>query len=255
MSGPSHTEWQAHWTRLDHTADLEPARRWRHRLIEDLAWRLGPTSVLDLGCGRGEVLERLSRFPTVRYLVGVDGAESPRLAGLENVRRVRADLEGPRPTWPTEVATEKGFDLVVASEVLEHLDDDVATLRRVVHVLAPKGRIVLTLPGGPRGHLDRHFGHRRHYDARAITRLLDAADLVPVDIRAHGFPFFNIYRLGIVIGGAYLTHRVLDTTRSRPRLWTRSLFVAFDRLLRFELPRRRWGWQFVVVATPRRAAG
>ncbi len=52
-----------------------------------------------------------------------------------------------------------GFDQVLAVDVLEHIDDDVLALREIAQVLAPGGRLVVSVPT-PR--YPRVFGRRFH---------------------------------------------------------------------------------------------
>ncbi len=96
----------------------------------------------DLGCGTGEVLERM--LPIAREAIGVDG--SPRM--LELARRRFAseasrvslrigDLEH-LPLRDGEV------DFVAINMVLHHLSSPGAALEEARRVLRPKGRLVIT---------------------------------------------------------------------------------------------------------------
>jgi len=95
---------------------------------------------LDVGCGRGALLERLA--PRFARVDGIDVDEamiasaSARLAGLPNVEVDRRGLD--------ELAAEGGgrFDLITMVAVLHHLDLE-ATLSRVPALLAPGGRLLV----------------------------------------------------------------------------------------------------------------
>lgn len=129
-------------------------------LVDALAPRPGERA-LDVGCGRGAVLERLARRvgPTGRA-VGIDLAPAM-------VRRTAADLadlawvevrldDAQAPSWPPA-----SFDLVASSLVLFFLDDPVAALRRWSDLLVPDGRLGVTTFGeeDPRWReLDEVFG-------------------------------------------------------------------------------------------------
>jgi SAM-dependent methyltransferase len=69
------------------------------------------------------------------------------------------------------------FDRVVASDVLEHVDDDAAAMREVLRVLRPGGRAVVTVPAHPflYGRHDRLVGHRRRYTKARLRRLARGA--------------------------------------------------------------------------------
>jgi 2-polyprenyl-3-methyl-5-hydroxy-6-metoxy-1,4-benzoquinol methylase len=63
------------------------------------------------------------------------------------------------------------FDVVVAVEVLEHVDEDAAFVRNVARVLRDGGTFVLTTPNGD--FLPTHYGdHKRHYRRAQLAALL-----------------------------------------------------------------------------------
>src|SRR6266576_736519 len=94
--------------------------------------------ILDLGCGRGGVVELLWR--EVELAAGLD-PDSPSLSehraqGMPVVRGV-----GERMPFVDE-----SFDLIVCLWVLEHLKDPVEAFREVRRVLRPRGHFVFVTP-------------------------------------------------------------------------------------------------------------
>lgn len=94
--------------------------------------------VLDLGCGRGGVVELFWR--DVRLAAGLD-PDSPslaehRAAGMPVIRGVGERLP----------FVDGSFDLIVCVWVLEHLRDPAATLTEVRRVLSPGGHFIFITP-------------------------------------------------------------------------------------------------------------
>lgn len=174
--------------------------------------------VLDAGCGRGFQLGWLRRLCAAR-LYGIDSdAACVREASLalSDVALVRADAAA-APFRPGS------FDKVVLSEVLEHVDDDLAALRAVAALVRPGGLVAVTVP-----HADYPFwwdpvnkslealgarplrrgplagiwtGHRRLYRADTLRQRVSAAGLEVLEMRRcthHCVPFAHhlFYGLG-----------------------------------------------------------
>ena len=100
--------------------------------------RLGPDSrVLDLGCGRGGVMELLWR--EVRRAVGAD----PDLASL---REHRAGLPLVCARGEALPFANERFDVVLALWVLEHVPRPEVVLQEARRVLAPGGRFLFLTP-------------------------------------------------------------------------------------------------------------
>lgn len=98
--------------------------------------------ILDAGCGEGHLLERLHRLSPHSHYYGVDITQ----AALEKAQE--------RCPWATlKSANLSGtgfppayFDVVVCTEVLEHVYEYEAVIRELKRVLRPGGRLILTFP-------------------------------------------------------------------------------------------------------------
>lgn len=112
---------------------------------------------LDLGCGAGLNLERLSKYAEA---TGTDYYEEAlhfcRRRGFN--RLCKADAAN------LPFAAES-FDIVTALDVIEHLDDDAVALRELWRVMRPGGILIVSVPAYRFlwTYWDDILGHRKRY--------------------------------------------------------------------------------------------
>ncbi len=124
--------------------------------------------ILDVGCGAGATSLVLNDFGEV---FGVDaGVLATRAARDRGLQVANMDA--------TRLAVRDGaFDLVVALDVIEHLDNDFEAARELLRALRPGGTLLVTVPAYQSlwSSHDVALGHRRRYRRRALRRLFAAA--------------------------------------------------------------------------------
>jgi len=150
----------------------------RRRVLLRLASGLLPESgtVLDCGCGTGG---NICAFPPVHRRVGVD--PSPEAIAIAVGKC--PGVEFVRGMVPDDVAGELGAaDLVLLTDVLEHVEEDRDLLSGIVSGMKPDAHLLITVPADP-GLWSPHdvsHGHFRRYTAETLPRLWE--DL-PVEVR------------------------------------------------------------------------
>jgi SAM-dependent methyltransferase len=137
-----------------------------------------------------------------------------RFAGRSNVAVARLYL----PDVDGAVAAQR-FDTVVCLNVLEHVADDLASLRAMRALLEPGGRLVLLVPALPAlyGTLDEALGHHRRYTVAGLRAGFVEAGIRPVHVE-----YFNLAG----IPGWWLAGRVL-----RRRLIPAGSLALFEALV------------------------
>jgi ubiquinone/menaquinone biosynthesis C-methylase UbiE len=116
-----------------------------------------PRSVLDIGCGTGQLLRRASRHFPEATLTGVDAAE-------DMVRVAQAAVPAGAPVSFVEAFAEHlpfddgAFDLVTTTMSFHHWADQPAALREVRRVMAP-GAAFLLADALTAGLMRGVFGH------------------------------------------------------------------------------------------------
>jgi SAM-dependent methyltransferase len=167
-----------HESLWDAIAKVERRHWWfrgRREVIARVLERALPpgSAVLDIGCGTGFVLERLSH----RFAVtGLEPDATVRDRAAAPMRD--AILEG--SSDDLSVLAGNQFDAVTMLDVLEHLDDDIAALRSIRTVLSDNGLLLATVPADPSlwsAH-DELNEHRRRYTPESLRRALVDAGYV-----------------------------------------------------------------------------
>ena len=246
----SHVDnWERHWSEYSDVTDLEPARKWRRNLVLEKILSGDPTSVLDLSSGKGDLLLELStRSEKIRLGATDYSSVALKLLRLKNkdIQSVQADLNFSLKTETQNYLLLRGpWDVVVCCEVLEHLDKPEMALQSVKELTRPGSRLIITVPGGPIAHVDRAFGHRRHYRKKDFRNFLESEGFIVDRIQACGFPFFNIYRFGLVVMGK----RVLDTINkmnvAKPSFAKVVSLRIVGSLFRLNLNKLPFGWQLI----------
>lgn len=153
----------------------------KRRILLNLIGRYAPARAagdrglaIDLGCGSGGLLRRLKEtHPTL----GVEMSEHAR----EICASFGLDV---RPGWlPDEIPAEHGSaDVIVLSDVLEHVEKDAETVRAAARILRPGGILVCTVPAHPWmwTKRDEHHNHFRRYTRGQYRALFAIPELRPV---------------------------------------------------------------------------
>lgn len=156
--------------------------------------------VLDVGAGSGVFSRQLLDAGICRGAVCLDTAYETERVESHNGRTIQFRRS-------VETATQR---LVLMIDVLEHVDDDVALLRRYSATMPKDGRVLISVPAFSflwSGH-DVFLDHRRRYSLPQLERVVREAGLQPLRTRyffALIFPAVCVARLidrGRVLSGS-----------------------------------------------------
>ncbi len=150
----------------------------RRRIVLDVLRRALPADpasatrlrILDIGCGAGATLRELARLGEA---YGVDTEPSAVEAAA---RRSACDVRLGR--LPDEIPfAPDSFDLVTLLDVLEHVEDDVGSLRTIARLLVPGGMLLCTVPAYAFLWSDHDVvnQHKRRYTRRELAARLALA--------------------------------------------------------------------------------
>lgn len=232
-------------------AEIEDRHWWfagRRAVVGDTLARLGLPAgarILEVGCGTGGNFSLLSRFGDLWAL----DADSTALGYADRSGLAHVGAGRLPDGLPADLGT---FDLVVLLDVLEHLDDDAASLVRVLPLVRPGGRLFVTVPAHPRlwSPHDELHQHRRRYTKRQLLELTEAAGFI-----VRRLTYFNFLLLPAVLVGRLLQRalkrppeRDLDVPAASVNRVLGAIFASERHLLRYgNLP---VGVSLLLVAEP-----
>jgi len=132
--------------------------------------------VLDLGAGIGT---------HTKQLIGLADKIVAAEPEPEFAEMLRRSVQGVEVVVGGAEAVEGPFDAIICFNVLEHIEDDESTLRRIRELLAPNGTFLLLVPAHSalHGTIDDAFGHYRRYGKHELGDKLRRAGLEPEVLR------------------------------------------------------------------------
>lgn len=155
--------------------------------ISDLTLATRPAAVLDAGCGEGFVIARLMNLGSDLAVTGLDIDDE----ALEYARGLNKGVPFVKGSVYELQFDDGSFDVVILSEVLEHLEDPQRALAEVERV--SRGHVVISVPNEPiwrlgnmarlayLGSLGNTPGHINHWSKKRflemITQVFDVAQV------------------------------------------------------------------------------
>ncbi|MDY0046771.1 MAG: methyltransferase domain-containing protein [Thauera propionica] len=155
---------------------------------------------LEIGPGQGDVSAfALQEYPHARAQM-VEFSE-PAAQHLQRRFPDRARISIRTHDFLAE-SSQASFDLILAFEVLEHIEHDLAALRRIHSALLPGGYFLMSVPAYMKKwqKVDEWAGHYRRYEKDELQEKLSSTGFEIRELWSYGFPitallypFRNIY--------------------------------------------------------------
>lgn len=168
-----------------------PAPRYllRRALILRQIERIAPCRTLEVGSGAGMLLHELhARGFDCSALEMSDAARETGRGLARDAQRDIRFFASPAPDWAGH------FELLMAFEVLEHIEHDLDALRQWRDWLQPRGTLLLSVPSHMKkwNASDVWAGHFRRYERAALRDLLGQAGFEVEQLLCYGFPVANV---------------------------------------------------------------
>lgn len=192
MAAPTYTEFEWQAERAGNGESGEKLTRVFVGLVKQLD---GVKSICDLGCGNGHITGRLA---VLGYeVIGVDASES----GIKIARRTYPGVEFVEAMIDRDLESLGKFDLVISSDVIEHLYRPSDLLEAAISLLKPNGQILLGTPYhgylknlvlAATGKMDAHYsvlhdgGHIKFFSVRTLSKLMASHGFVDLSFAFYG---------------------------------------------------------------------
>jgi SAM-dependent methyltransferase len=175
--------------------------------------------MLDIGCGCGIFMKHLTRYGEV---VGVD--RSAEALHFCQQRGISYLLQGDAATLPFSPNT---FDLLTANDLLEHLDDDITSLRGFFALLKPGGRLFVFVPAYQFlwSLQDEISHHKRRYTKRQITQVITSAGFIPEYMTYANTFLFPVVLVGRQVLKILRHFRDVETENKLHPRWSNALLM------------------------------
>jgi len=178
-----------------------------------------PGSCLDIGCGNGLYGRKILEYCSELLQIDVVDRRSPEAKQYPFRIMDARKLDLPASS----------YDNVIAFDIIEHLDDDLAFIRQVHRLCRGGGRIIISVPNEndeqPRmmglthmHHVDKT--HRREYTDESLRALLENSGFKVLEIR----PQFN---RGILNAGRALAKGNMISKLAAKTLYCQTLFYLW----------------------------
>ena len=98
--------------------------------------------ILDIGCGGGLLAEPMARLGAT--VTGIDVTEAAIIAATAHAKQADLDIDYRCCTAEDLASTGVTFDVIYASEVIEHVADRGLFIKAIANMLDPKGVVIVT---------------------------------------------------------------------------------------------------------------
>lgn len=140
-----------------------------------------PGNILEIGIGKGDLALKISDFNFIESYTGIDISEEGISIAQKRIKNSKFSfLVGDC----TDLPLQGKYDLIIFSEVIEHIEEKQKALNEIFRVLKPGGYLLLTTPNPdsvsyflPK--LGRRLKHRENYGSnQIINKLINKSRLI-----------------------------------------------------------------------------
>jgi len=200
--------------------------KWEFDVAARVVAEVRPNSFLEIGCGAGYFLEKISSV--IDHVEGLDVNE-------DAVRKCTEKGLSATTTLVKDLG--KSYDIIALFEVLEHMDNLSETVHDIVNRLTPGGRLILAVPN-PGGYLkdidmnllDMPPHHNSSWPKKTFDYLASLHDLEMVGYYKE--PLRYVHYLGY-LGNIVAEHRIMMLSGFKKKIFSFAQSAIINMLAPF----------------------
>ena len=196
MKKIDYNEWDANWNVIPDFIKYHPGARHRTRLICKVLNQIREVNeIVDVGCGNGKLLFAVFKIYKKKgknvNLTGIDFSKNVIEGNRKEKRKKKIDF------FQVDIEKEtlsKRFDLVLCSEVIEHLYNQRKSFTHIMSMVKPNGYALLTFPMGKIYPTERRWGHLHHPTKKEIIGFANENNGRVVTFLNWGWPSYKLLK-------------------------------------------------------------
>jgi 2-polyprenyl-3-methyl-5-hydroxy-6-metoxy-1,4-benzoquinol methylase len=143
-------------------------------------------TILNAGCGSGELSLILAQKGYA--VTGFDLDRDYISLANKNLKKMKVKNCSFIVSGIENYKSKSQYDAVIATDVLEHIEDDIYAFKKLVSFVKPGGSVIITVPAGQYlfGFHDEQLGYFRRYSLSSFKKIIPG-NLKIIQIRYFGF--------------------------------------------------------------------
>lgn len=163
----------------------------KNKIIPQLAnLKKSDINIADVGCGVGLLLNSLAEYGQV---TGIDYSD-------QAIDFCRKSFSGEllQKDISIENNPEKKYDLVIVSDLIEHIKDDRKAITNIYNMLKPNGYAIITVPAF-QFLWSQHDANNMHYRRYSLEDLKRLISFVPLKISYISYYNFFLFHIAVIV--------------------------------------------------------
>lgn len=184
-------DYNQRWDQQKQSHSYHPSVRLRNRFILKQLQRLSFVSLIDVWCGDGYLLSLIKNNFLHKHYAWIDISDE---IISQNTKKYPWIVFSKWDLWKKIEYIDVFYDVVVCSEVIEHISDWKQVIENLAALVAKKWYLLLTTQSGKRYKSDMNIWHLKHFTLSELEKECAIYWLQVIQSYKKGYPFYNLQK-------------------------------------------------------------